>query len=206
MLKHEKYGNFKTLGKSRDKKQVILCHTSREVGEYLTSLQFRYNGKYDKIPHFTISKKGEIIQLLDERGYSNFFDNETIGKKSVIVMLENLGWLEKKPLTDYHINWNGSIYKGKVFEKKWRDYFFWDPYNDEQILRTSKICSDLCDELQIPKTCVGHNTKVEGMVKFEGISSRSNYDTRFTDLSPAFSFETLLKNIENEQHTQREIR
>lgn len=205
MLRRDKYGNFKPIGKNRDKTQIILCHTSREVGEYLTSLKFRYNGKYDRIPHFVVTKTGEVIQLLDERGFSNFLVDENVGKKSVIVILENLGWLEKKPLTDHYINWNGSIYKGKVFEKKWRDYFFWEPYNEEQIIQTSKICSELCDELQIPKTCVGHNTKIEGMSQFEGVSSRSNFDLRFTDLSPSFDFEKLVKNIENEEYTQREI-
>jgi len=40
MLNIEKYGNFKTTGKQKKKKQIILCHTSREVEEYLTSLKF----------------------------------------------------------------------------------------------------------------------------------------------------------------------
>ena len=97
MLKHDKYGNFKPIGKNRDKTQIILCHTSREVGEYLTSLEFRYNGKYDKIPHCVVTKKGEVIQLWDERGFSNFFIDDNVGKKSVIVILENLRWSEKKP-------------------------------------------------------------------------------------------------------------
>lgn len=205
MLKPKKYGSFKPIGKNKEKSQIILCHTSREVGEYLTSLKFRYNGRYDKIPHFVITKNGETIQLLDVDGYSNFTGDEMMGRKSITIILENLGWLEKKPLTDYYINWNASIYKGKVFEKKWRDYFFWDPYKEEQIVQLANLCSDLCETLKIPKTCVGHNTKVEGMSKFEGICSRSNYDTRFTDLSPSFDFETLIKNIENEQYTQREI-
>jgi len=205
MLKLEKYGNFKSLGKHKDKTQIILCHTSREVGDYLTSLKFRYNGRYDKIPNFVLTNKGEIIQLLDVHGYSNYIGDDVMNKKSVTIVLENLGWLEKKPLTDYYINWNASIYKGKVFEKKWRDYFFWEPYREEQILSLGQLCSDLCEDLRIPRTCVGHNTRVEGMTKFEGICSRSNYDTRFTDLSPSFDFETLIKKIENEQYTQREI-
>lgn len=206
MLKPEKYGNFKPLGKVKEKQQIILCHTSREVGEYLTSLKFRYNGKYNRIPHFVVKKDGEILQLLDEKSYTNFFWDETINKKSLIIVLENLGWLEKKPLTDYYINWNASIYRGKVFEKKWRDYFFWDSYTDEQTVKTGKLCSDLCENLKISKTCVGHNTKIDGMIQFEGICSRSNYDVRFTDLSPSFDFDLLIKNVENEQHTQREIR
>ena len=205
MLKLKKYGNFKSLGNGKVKQQIILCHTSREVGEYLTSLKFRYNGKYNKIPNFVISKEGEILQLIDERGYSSIMGDENLDKTSVVVCLENLGWLEKKPLTDHYINWIGSIYKGKVVEKKWRDYFFWDPYTEDQILQVSKLCSDLCEELQIKRRCVGHNTKVEGMSKFEGVSSRSNFDTVYTDLSPAFNFDILVKKIENEQYTQREI-
>ena len=205
MLKLKKYGNFKSLGIGKEKQQIILCHTSREVGEYLTSLKFRYNGGYVKVPHFVISREGEILQLIDEKGYSSIFGDESLDKTSVVISLENLGWLEKKPLTDHYINWIGSIYKGKVVEKKWRDYFFWDPYTEDQILQVSKLCSDLCEELQIKRQCVGHNTKVEGMYKFEGVSSRSNFDTVYTDLSPAFNFDILVKKIENEQYTQREI-
>ena len=67
------YGKFKPIGRQKNKKQIILCHTSRDVEEYLTSLKFRYDEKYDKIPHFIITQKGEIIQLLPETGYSNFF-------------------------------------------------------------------------------------------------------------------------------------
>ena len=205
MLKPKKYGNFKSLGKGKEKQQIVLCHSSREVGEYLTSLKFRLNGKYTKLPHYVVTKEGEILQLIDEKGYSTYMGGENLDKTTIIVCLENLGWLEKKPLTDYYINWIGSIYKGKVFEKKWRDYFFWDPYSEEQIIQTGKLCSFLCEELRIKNKCVGHNTKVEGMNKFEGVSSRSNFDTVYTDLSPAFNFETLIKNIENEQYTQREI-
>jgi len=57
MLNIEQYGNFKTTGKQKKKKQIILCHTSREVEEYLTSLKVRYNSKYDKIPNYVITKK-----------------------------------------------------------------------------------------------------------------------------------------------------
>ena len=205
MLKHNTNISFKSLGKNKEKKQIILCHTSREVGDYLTSLKFRYNGNYDKIPNFIITRDGEIIQLLDEKGYTRFFGEEHVDTKSIFISLENLGWLEKKPLTQDYISWNGSIYNGKVFEKKWRDYFFWEPYNEKQVEITSKLCLDLCESFKIEKLCVGHNTKIDGMNQFEGVCSRSNYDTRFTDLSPSFDFETLIKKIENEQYTQREI-
>jgi N-acetyl-anhydromuramyl-L-alanine amidase AmpD len=199
MLDIQKYGNFKPTGKQKKKKQIILCHTSREVGEYLSSLKFRYNGKFDRIPNYVITREGNILQLLSNTSYTNYFSEENVNRNSIIICLENLGWLEKKPLTNYYINWKGSIYNQQVYEKKWRDYYFWQPYTPEQIQMTAELCKYLTDNLQIEKTCVGHNTKVDGIENFEGICSRSNYDSTFTDLSPSFNFETFIKFLENEQ-------
>ena len=199
MVNFEKYGNFKSVDKYKKKTQIILCHTSREVEEYLASLKFRYNTKYDKIPNYVITREGKILQLLSDQGYGNFFDDHITNKLSIFVMLENLGWLEKKPLSNHYINWKGSIYNEQVYEKKWRDFYFWQPYTPQQIKMTAELCKHLTETLQIEKTCVGHNTKVDGIENFEGICSRSNYDTNYTDLNPSFNFETFIKFLENEQ-------
>jgi N-acetyl-anhydromuramyl-L-alanine amidase AmpD len=135
----EKYGNFKSIGKQKKKKQIILCHTSREVEEYLASLKFRYNSKYDKIPNYVITKNGTILQLLPNDGHTNFFTEDNINRNAIVVCLENLGWLEKKPLTTYYINWKESIYNQQVYEKKWRDFFFWEPYTTSQIEKTAEL-------------------------------------------------------------------
>ena len=197
MLNIEQYGNFKTTGKQKKKKQIILCHTSREVEEYLTSLKVRYNSKYDKIPNYVITKSGKILQLLPDDAHSNFFYETNINKNSIIICLENLGWLEKKPLTNYYINWKGSIYNQEVYEKKWRDFFFWEPYSEEQVKSAAELCLHLTEILKIKKMCVGHNTKIEGVENFEGIVSKSNFDGRYTDLNPSFSFDTFNKLIHN---------
>ena len=199
MVNFEKHGNFKSVGKYKQKTQIILCHTSREVEEYLASLKFRYNTKYDKIPNYVITREGKILQLLSDQGYGNFFDDHITNKLSIFVMLENLGWLEKKPLSNHYINWKGSIYNEQVYEKKWRDFYFWQPYTPHQIKMTAELCKHLTETLQIEKTCVGHNTKVDGIENFEGICSRSNYDSNYTDLNPSFNFETFIKFLENEQ-------
>ena len=197
MLNIENYGNFKTTGKQKKKKQIILCHTSREVEEYLTSLKFRYNSKYDKIPNYIVTKNGTILKLLPDDGHSNFFLEPNINRNSIIVCLENLGWLEKKPLTNYYINWKGSIYNQEVYEKKWRDFFFWEPYSEDQVKSTAELCLQLTEILNIKKKCVGHNTKIDGVEHFEGIVSKSNFDGRFTDLNPSFNFESFNKLIQN---------
>jgi len=130
--------------------------------------------------------------------HSEYFKEPNINRNSIIISLENLGWLQKEPLTDHYINWIGDIYKGNVFEKKWRDYFFWQPYTEEQVKTTSSLCGKLLKDMKIKSQIVEHNTKIVGIEKYVGIVSKSNFDMNYTDLSPAFNFNELLKNIENE--------
>lgn len=199
MVKIEKYGNFKPTGKQKKKKQIILCHTGREVKEYLTSLSYRYNGKFSRIPNYVITKYGFVYQLLEDTGHSEYFKEDILNKNSIVICLENLGWLEKKALTNHYINWKGSIYNGEVFEKKWRDFFFWDPYSENQYESLGKLCKKITESFQIERRCIGHNTKVEGAEIFEGIVTRSNISSTHTELNPSFNFEKFIKYFENEQ-------
>ncbi len=187
------------VGTHQDKKQIILTHTSRDVEEYLTSLKYRINGKFTIIPHYIIAKDGSIIQTLSEEHYSDFFNYSQINEESIIISLENLGWLEKVPLKDQYTNWIGNIYKGVPYEKKWRDYFLWEPYTEAQMVSTAELCIKIVNKHNIEKKSVGHNTRISGIEDFGGIVSRSNYNNDFTDVSPAFNFETFVKYIKNEQ-------
>jgi len=193
-----KYGEFKPTGKQKKKHQIILTHTSRNIDDYLQSLKIRLNGKYKKIPNYIITREGKILQLLGKNENSEYFKNPNINRNSIIISLENLGWLQKEPLTDHYINWIGDIYKGKVFERKWREYFFWQPYTDSQLENLGKLCIDLFKTVKIKQQIIEHNTKINGIEKFAGVVSRSNFNTLFTDVSPAFSFDEFLKKIENE--------
>ena len=199
MLNIQKYGEFKPTGNQKKKKQIILCHTSREVGEYLSSLKFRYNGSFDRIPNYVVTREGKVLQLLSNTSHTNYFPDENVNRNSVIICLENLGWLEKKPLSNSYINWKGSIYNEQVYEKKWRDYFFWQPYTTSQLKSTADLCNQLIQTLRIENRCIGHNTKVDGIANYEGIVSKSNFNSNFTDLNPSFNFEAFRKLLENEQ-------
>jgi N-acetyl-anhydromuramyl-L-alanine amidase AmpD len=202
MLDIIKYGNFKSLGKQKKKRQIILCHTSREVEEYLASLKFRYNGNYDRMPNYVVTRTGKVLQLLGDSSYTNYFSEENVNRNAIIVSLENLGWLEKKPLTNYYINWKGSIYNQQVYERKWRDFFFWQPYTTSQLETTAELCNQLIESQSLERKFIGHNTKVDGVSRFGGIVSRSNFDSNYTDLNPSFNFEMFTKIIENEQYAQ----
>jgi hypothetical protein len=186
------------IGKEENKKQIILTHTSRKADDYLIGLRYRHNKRYNKLPHYIITNEGIVLQTMDDENYGRFFNNPTYDKQSIIVSLENLGWLEKEPLKKHHINWIGSIYKGKVFDKKWRDYFFWEQYKKVQLDITAKLCKDISRKFKFEPICIGHNTKTNHMETFSGIISRSNIDEDSTDLSPAFDFDYFIKKLEDE--------
>ena len=197
-----KYGEFKPVGKQKKKHQIILTHTSRNINDYLQSLKFRFNGEFKRIPNYIITRDGKIIQLLGNTEHSEYFKDPNINRNSIIICLENLGWLQKEPLTDHYINWIGDIYNGKVFERKWREYFFWQPYTDKQLDSTALLCDKLFNELSIKRQIIEHNTKIVGIEKYKGVVTKSNFDTQFTDVSPAFKLDELLKKIEYEQFTR----
>ena len=73
-----KYGNFQSVGKNQNKKQIILTNTSRNVKDYLQSLKYRYNGKYDKIPNYIVTREGKILQLLDNDEYGKYNGNDKV--------------------------------------------------------------------------------------------------------------------------------
>jgi len=177
-------------GKS-NKTQIMIGHTSRNVEDYLKSLDVRHNGKYDRQPHFVISKGGLTTKVTNPKEETNFFGYKEIDNNIVIVLLENEGWLKPKKDNPRLCDWLGNIYNGEVFEKKWRNKFFWSTYTDKQIESLVVLLNYLCVDLNIDKKFIGHNVRVDGVEKFKGIVTRSNYSEYFTDLSPAFNFERI---------------
>ena len=193
-----KFGNFKDFEKNKNKKQIILCDSQRNGEEYLNGVKFRNNGKYDKIPNYFVTREGKVISLISDDSYSNFFYDNEINKNSIIVCLENLGWLQKTPLDLGYHNWIGERTVDNVFERKWRDKTFWHQYTEEQLKSLSELFQKLTKKFSIHKTFIGHNTKVDGIKIFNGIVCRSNYNNKFTDPNPSFSFEGFKNMIENE--------
>jgi N-acetyl-anhydromuramyl-L-alanine amidase AmpD len=194
----KRYGDFNPTGKSEKKHQIILVNTSRGIYEYLQTLKYRYNGKFKRIPNYIITRSGDVLQLIDNLEYSEYFGDTSMDQNSIIISFENLGWIQREPLTDYYVNWIGDIYKGEVYEKKWRDYYFWQPYTSKQVDSCAELCNILFKDLSIKNNIIGHNTKINYNPKYEGVLTFSNIEKERTDVSPAFNFEELIKKIENE--------
>ena len=190
---------FKPLGSNIKKKQIILTETKRSVKNYINSLRFRYNKNNPYLPNYVIEKNGEVYQIMRPENYSNYMESKSIDERAIIISIENLGWFKKIPLDNSFVNWVGDIYKKEVYEKKWREYFFWDPHQELQINKLSELIIELCDDFNIPKECLGHNVKQDGVELFNGIVTKSNFNFIYKDVNPSFDFKLLKKNIENDE-------
>jgi len=183
--------NFK---KSKAKKsQILLCDTHRRITDYIHMIKYRRNGKYDDIPHFIITKMGDVYQILDTKDYSTTFGDIKIDRKIIKIAIENIGWLNKNTMNGMLTNWIGDPYRNDPHIRNWRGHFFWDKYPEEQLNSINLLCNELCDKHGIEKRIVPSQGYFEQASKFEGVVCKSNYSDIYTDINPSFNFKIFFK-------------
>lgn len=67
------------------KTQIFLYDTQRRSDDFINMIRYRKNGKYDDIPHFLVTKLGDIYQLYDTNHSSKTFGDPKTDKKMVKV-------------------------------------------------------------------------------------------------------------------------
>jgi len=175
------------------KTQIFLYDTGRRVDDYLAKLRYRNNEKYEDIPHFIITKTGKVIKVFDTNHSSKTFGNPTIDRGMIKIALENLGWLNKNTITGVLHNWIGDPYRMDPFVKKWRDYYFWDQYPEEQLRSLVHLCQGVCEDHNIPYQTVPGQGYISKVRKFTGIVCKSNFLNIYTDINPSFNFNIFYK-------------
>ena len=111
---------FKT---ETNKKRVVIGNSfSTNMTHYIGWLN-RYDGYYKKTAAFTVKLDGTIHQHFDPKYYSEITGNDKFDESSILVLLENEGWLIKDLNEENkYITCVGNIYNRDdvVFNKKWR--------------------------------------------------------------------------------------
>lgn len=180
--------------RSYKKKQILLYDTKRRIDDFVKKIKFRRNGEYEDIPHFIISKSGDIYKVLDVKYSSKTFDIDKIDRQQIKIAIENLGWLNKNTITGFFSNWIGDPYRTEPFIRSWREKFYWDRYNPEQIKTLISLCDHLCEEYNIKKHVVPTNGIIENIDKLGGIVCKSNFSNIYTDINPSFNFKMFVEN------------
>jgi hypothetical protein len=180
--------------KKSKKTQILLYDTQRRVDDFINKIKHRKNGKFEDIPHFIITKLGTVYQLFDTDYSSNTFNDNRNDKKMIKIAIENLGWLNKNTITGILNNWIGDPYRSEPHIRNWRNYFFWDKYNENQLLLLSELCEMLCERHDIFKQTVPSNGYLENVSNFKGIVCKSNFSSIYTDINPSFNFRIFFNN------------
>lgn len=180
------------------KKQIVLGHSSSTHAELMEKWKNRLNGAYMKTAAYTIDAAGTIYEHFNPSYCSDIIGNVDMDTRSIVIILENEGWLTKKDEENEFLNWVGHIYNKPeaVIEKRWRNYQYWAPYTEEQLDSAAKLASHLCDEFFIKKYAVTHNTMIDDLEDFSGVLYKSNIQKYYTDLSPAWSCENFKYKLE----------
>ena len=180
------------------KSQIILGSTHNNDMKHIIGWSHRYNGKYKKTAPFTIDKNGLVYQHFNPKFHSKFFRNKQLNLKSIVILLENDGWLLKDDKKNEFITWSGNIYSQPtdIFDKRWRNYNYWAPYSQEQFESALKLVTKLCYDFNIPLNAISHNTKIDNLADFNGVLYRSNLEKYYTDLNPSWDFELFKQKIE----------
>jgi len=175
------------------KTQIFLYDTNRKFDDYINKLKYRKNGKYSEIPHFIVTKLGEVYQIFDTNYYSKTFYEPQVDKQFIKIAIENLGWLNKNTITGFLNNWIGDPYRAEPYIRSWRYHFYWDKYTDMQMESISELCNLICNKHKIPNNIVPSQGFIEKVIKFNGVVCKSNYSNIYTDINPSFNFRLIFK-------------
>jgi hypothetical protein len=182
------------------KSQIFLYDTQRRIDDFINKIKHRKNGNYSDVPHFVISKLGVVYQIFDVNYSSDTFYDPKVDRKMIKIAIENLGWLNKNTITGVLNNWIDDPYRAEPYIRSWRNYHFWDKYNDIQLNSLSELCSYICETNNIYKQIVPSQGYMENVTNFNGIVCKSNFSNIYTDINPSFNFRVLFNNAnENEK-------
>lgn len=181
-----------------DKTQIVIGSTFSNNMNHFIGWEKRLNGNFKKTAHYTIDVNGNVFEHFNPKYYSKFISNDNFDRQIISIVIENEGWLLKDVEKNEFIDCGCNIYNSRIFEKKWRNFNYWTPYNNKQIKSLIMLIKDICDRFKsIPLEVVPHNTKIDvGLDKYKGILYRSNFNGVSTDPNPSLDFELIKNEIE----------
>lgn len=186
-------------GLETDKKQILVGNTNRPFNDFMQQLKTRRMGTYNKSPHFTIKKNGDVIQHFETEFFSYYLGFSNEADKSIIsIALENVGWLKKNLTTKNFYDWTGKEYSDEEInysEFLWKDKLYWENYTEEQKTSLKELIKFLCKKHNIDERYVGHNSQLMDPMAHSGIISKCNYFDELTEVNPTLELKKSTRRI-----------
>lgn len=178
------------------KSQIILAGSLRKASNHILRLKKKDFGLTKTWPTFSIRRDGKIFQHFDPNYYSEFMGDKEIDKKAITIVLENMGVVSFDYDKSQYLNWiNEECDEELVYEKLWKNNRYWESYTEEQMKACISLCVYLCRNYGVKQDCLGYYVHHEGSLIYNGILTRSNYNSDYCDLNPSFDFKRFLKEL-----------
>ena len=180
------------------KTQIVVGISLRKDNNHIIRLQHKDYGKTKKWNTFTISRDGTVYQHYDDKYHTDFLGVKEGDKKSISIVLENMGCLFESA-SEKHMNWlNEYCDEDRVVEKEWLGYDYWEKFSDKQIESLILLSRELCEKHNIPKIFIEFHNYHKETHKFRGIVFRGNYIEDSSDMNPLLDIPQLNEMLRNE--------
>jgi N-acetyl-anhydromuramyl-L-alanine amidase AmpD len=121
----------------------------------------------DKVAgHYVVGRSGEIFSCFDEDYWSNHLGPDkrvsSLNKSSISIYLCNELYLEKENSRYYAFGYvhPSNLYKGPVFEHKFKGYNYWADYSKEQVASLVLLLKDICSRWDLSTTMLENTTRL----------------------------------------------
>lgn len=179
------------------KSQIVIANSLRKKNYHITHLQHKDLGLSKKWSNYTINREGKIYEHFDVRCHSDFLGVKDGDRKSISIVLENMGCLFKTS-DDNYVNWlNEYCDANNVVEKKWMGYNYWEKYSNQQLISLIELLKKLCDDYSIPPIFVEFQHYHNDISKYRGIVFKTNYIDDGTNVSPLLDPQKLNEMLNN---------
>ena len=181
------------------KTQIVIGVSLRKDNRHITRLQHKDFGKTKRWNTYTISRDGTVYQHYDDKYHADFLGVKEGDRKSISIVLENMGALFQTE-NGKHINWLNEVCEKKnVVEREWLGYDYWENYPETQLKSLITLCNQLCDTHNIPKVFMEFCHHHKQTSKFKGIVFRGNYIEDSSDMHPLLEIPKLSVMLLNEK-------
>ena len=163
----------------------------RKNDYHINRLLHKDYGETKRWNTYTISRAGEIYEHYNPEYYSDFLNIKNVDKKSISIILENMGGLVNIS-QDKYVNWLDEVCEtSKVVEKRFMGQRYWETIPSVQLQSLTMLCNHLCEKFDIEKKIILFHHYHQDVENFKGIVFRSNYIEDSIDLNAMLDIEML---------------